>query len=48
MNLSNGVELIFGCLLVGIFIGVLLSNTASNFAIEVAPNNSLRAAIAFK
>jgi len=48
MNLSNAVELMLGCLIVGIFIGILISNTTSNFAIEVTPNNSLRAAIAFK
>jgi len=46
--MSNAVGLVFGCLLVGIFIGILLSNNTSNFAIEVTPNNSLRAAFAFK
>jgi hypothetical protein len=48
MNLSNAVELMLGCLIVGVFIGILISSTTSNFAIEVTPNNSLRAAIAFK
>lgn len=46
--MSNTVGLIVGCFLAGIFIGVLLANTVSNFAIEVTPNNSLRAAVAFK
>jgi hypothetical protein len=46
--LNNAVELILGCLIVGVFIGILISNTTSNFAIEVTPYNSLRAAIAFK
>ena len=46
--MNNAVGLMVGCFLVGIFIGVMLANTTSNFAIEVTPNNSLRAAIAFK
>jgi len=45
--MANNVEWLFGALLVGIFIGILVSNQVSGFAVEVTPNNSFRAAIAF-
>ena len=46
--MNNGFEWLFGALIIGIFIGVLISNNVSGLAVEVTPNNSLKAAIAFK
>jgi len=45
--MGNGIEWLIGCLIAGIFIGILISNNASGFAFEVTPDNSFRAAIAF-
>ena len=47
MRLSSGVGLVLSCLIVGIFIGIFISNTASSFSVEVTPNRTLRAAVAF-
>jgi len=46
MRLSSG-GLILGCLIVGIFIGIIIANTASSFSVEVTPNNTFRASVAF-
>jgi len=45
--MSNGAEWLFGALILGIFIGLLISNNVSALAVEVTPTNSLKAAIAF-
>jgi len=45
--MSNGAEWLVGALILGIFIGILISNNVSALAVEVTPNNSIRAAIAF-
>jgi len=45
--MSNSVEWFLGALIVGIFIGVLISNNVNGLAVEVTPNNSIKAAIAF-
>ena len=48
MSMDNGIWwLIGGVFIAGIFIGALISNNTSGFAVEVTPNNSFRAAIAF-
>lgn len=45
--MANNAEWL-GALLVGLFLGILISNNVRGLAVEVTPNNSLRAAIAFK
>lgn len=45
--MGNGAKWLFGALIVGIFIGLLISNSVSGLAVEATPNNSLKAAIAF-
>ena len=45
--MSNCAEWLFGALILGIFIGLLISNNVSALAVEVTPTNSLKAAIAF-
>ena len=47
MSMGNGAEWLLGALIVGILIGILISNNVCGFAVEVTPNNSLKAAIAF-
>jgi hypothetical protein len=47
MSMSNGAEWLIGVFILGIFIGILVSNNISSLAVEVTPNNSLKAAIAF-
>lgn len=47
MSMGNGVGWFFGALIVGIFLGILISNNVSGLAVEVTPNNSIKAAIAF-
>ena len=45
--MSSAVGLFLGCLIIGIFIGIIIADTASSFSIEVTPNNTFRAAIDF-
>lgn len=47
MSMSNGIEWLIGAFIAGIVIGALISNNTRGFAIELTPNNSFRAAIAF-
>jgi len=47
MRLSSGVGLILGCLIIGIFIGIIIANTARSFSVEVTPNNTFRASVDF-
>ena len=46
--MSSGVGLVLGCLIIGIFIGIIIANTASSFSIEVTPNDTFRASVDFK
>jgi len=45
--LNDGIALIFGCIIIGIFIGIVIANTANSFSVEITPNNTLRAAVEF-
>lgn len=47
MSMDNSAGWLLGALIVGIFIGVFISNNVSGLAVEVTPNNSIKAAIAF-
>jgi hypothetical protein len=47
MDMANNVEWLIGAFIVGVFIGALISKNTNGFAVEVTPNNSFRAAIAF-
>lgn len=45
--MSNGIALFFGCIVIGIFIGIVIANTADSFSVEITPNNALRATVEF-
>ena len=46
--MASNVERILGALAVGILIGILVANDVSGFAVEVKPDNSLKAFVNFK